>query len=269
MGNKEAYFNRLLELCDGNEDKKREFINESYKVALDTRKFEIDMYWRRANYFWLFIAAIFVAYFSALREKLEYVSGALSILGFLFSFGWNMVARGSKVWQENWEMHIRYLEEEIHGPLFKTFSLPNNDFWKLSKEYPFSVSKVNQILSLFTCLFWLGIFGYSLSEIFPDTWKYEIGIKTLNTFVFISFIVIFILGVVVLFTFSKSFQSKDLKKGNESNIIDYYKKTRNGKKTGDFYYYKRYRQQSILVKKRNVSILKQNWLNCIVEILKK
>src|SRR5258706_16354530 len=30
--------------------------------ALDIRKFEIDLYWRRATYFWAFIAAAFAAY---------------------------------------------------------------------------------------------------------------------------------------------------------------------------------------------------------------
>ena len=32
-------------------------------IALDIRKFEIDLYWKRAAYFWTFIAAAFGAYF--------------------------------------------------------------------------------------------------------------------------------------------------------------------------------------------------------------
>ena len=35
---------------------------EALKQALDIRKFEIDLYWRRANYFWTFIGAAFVGY---------------------------------------------------------------------------------------------------------------------------------------------------------------------------------------------------------------
>lgn len=31
-------------------------------LALDIRKFEIDLYWKRATYFWAFIAAAFAGY---------------------------------------------------------------------------------------------------------------------------------------------------------------------------------------------------------------
>ncbi len=40
---------------------------EALKHAHDIRKFEIDLYWRRAAYFWTFIAAAFGAFF--LLEK--------------------------------------------------------------------------------------------------------------------------------------------------------------------------------------------------------
>jgi hypothetical protein len=33
-------------------------------MALETRKFEIDLYWRRTIYFWAFISLAFVAYFT-------------------------------------------------------------------------------------------------------------------------------------------------------------------------------------------------------------
>jgi len=36
--------------------------------ALDTRKFEIDLYWKRATYFWAFIAATFAGYFLILSK---------------------------------------------------------------------------------------------------------------------------------------------------------------------------------------------------------
>lgn len=236
MKNKQAYFDRLLELCGNDDEKKREFIADAYKVALDIRKFEIDMYWKRANYFWLFTAAIFIAYFAAFRESLVYVSVTLSLLGFLFSFGWYLVARGSKVWQENWEMHIGFLEEEIHGPLFKTFGLPNTNFWYLFKEYPFSVSKVNQILSLFTSLFWLGVFLFSLNKLFPDSWKREIEQETLDILLFTSFTLLFIVGLSVLIIYSKSFQYKDLEKNKSDDYEKYYFDEK--KEKGNFYYKK-------------------------------
>jgi len=36
---------------------------ESLKYAHEIRKFEIDLYWRRAAYFWTFIVAAFAAFF--------------------------------------------------------------------------------------------------------------------------------------------------------------------------------------------------------------
>lgn len=266
MKNKEAYYKRLLELCRSDDGKKREFIAEAYKVALDTRKFEIDMYWKRANYFWLFTAAIFIAYFAAFRENLVYVYVTLSLLGFLFSFGWYLVARGSKVWQENWEMHISYLEEEIHGPLFKTFNLPNTNFWKLTKEYPFSVSKVNQILSLFTSIFWLGIFFYSLNKLFPDRWKCKINQETLDIILFAGFTLLFIIGLGVLIIYSKSFQYKDLKKNKSEDYEKYYFDEK--KEKGNFYYRKRGGQKSILGDEMKTPIFKKNWLEYIKAIFK-
>lgn len=37
-------------------------LKSALATALDIRKYEIDLYWRRAAYFWTFIAAAFVAF---------------------------------------------------------------------------------------------------------------------------------------------------------------------------------------------------------------
>lgn len=42
-----------------------EHIDEALERALDTRKFEINLYWRRATYFWTFIGATFGGFFIA------------------------------------------------------------------------------------------------------------------------------------------------------------------------------------------------------------
>lgn len=252
---REAYFKRLLENC-GTEEQKRKYIEESYKVALDTRKFEIDMYWKRATYFWAFIAAIFVAYFTAINretsQSITLLATSLSLMGFFFSVGWHMVARGSKVWQENWEMHIGYLEDEIHGPLFKTFKIPKteNAYYHFSSEYPFSVSKVNQVLSLYTCLFWLSLFTYSLYILFPQkikdfiTQSLAIDINTIHLIFYLAAIILFIVlllyGFVKIIKYSKSFQVGDLK--NSEGL----KKEKGKNSFQSFYYVKRGSLESII-----------------------
>lgn len=92
---------------------------EALKYALDIRKFEIELYWKRAAYFWTLIAAAFAGYF-ALRSAEKLREGPLFLvtcLGLVLSVAWYLVNRGSKFWQENWERHVDILEDEIIGPL--------------------------------------------------------------------------------------------------------------------------------------------------------
>jgi len=75
--------------------------------ALEIRKFEIELYWKRAAYFWTFIGASFAGYgavegSSGIADKAA-LTVPLSCLGLIFSFGWFCVNKGSKQWQENWE----------------------------------------------------------------------------------------------------------------------------------------------------------------------
>ena len=135
---------------------------KALEFALDIRKFEIELYWKRATYFWAFIAISLAGYGSVLAakeircdEKGEALLTA-SCLGLVFSVAWYFVNRASKLWQENWEKHVDLLEDAVIGPLYKTV-LRDDDirFWRLWGPYPFSVSKLNQILSMFVVLLFL------------------------------------------------------------------------------------------------------------------
>jgi hypothetical protein len=138
---------------------------EALEKALDIRKFEIDLYWKRATYFWGFLIVIFAGYFAVLGSKLEYLSYRdkllalllISCLGFIFSYCWFLVNKGSKYWQNNWERHVDMLEDEIMGPLYKTVIDEENkkgliNYITSAEEY--SVSKVNQTLSYFLVIIW-------------------------------------------------------------------------------------------------------------------
>jgi hypothetical protein len=95
---------------------------EALRQALDIRKFEIDLYWKRATYFWTFIGAAFAAYFVLPKDGEPRVlepTYAVTCLGFLFSLAWYFVNRGSKAWQQNWEMHVDLLEDEAMGHCIK------------------------------------------------------------------------------------------------------------------------------------------------------
>ncbi len=87
----------------------KKILAEALKQALDTRKFEIELYWKRTTYFWAFIVSIFIAYFAVLNKNYDNfpeLRVMISIVGFLFSIGWYLVNRGSKYWQESWELQV-------------------------------------------------------------------------------------------------------------------------------------------------------------------
>ena len=141
---------------------------------MDIRKFEIELYWKRATYFWTFIAAALAAFgaiqASSVATKTD-LSVILSCLGVVFSFGWLAVNRGSKHWQENWENHVDMLEDKEIGPLYNviiTRSPPSGTGeWlthSITGPSQISASKVNQIISLYVSVLWIGLLFYSLPK---------------------------------------------------------------------------------------------------------
>lgn len=132
--------------------------------ALDIRKFEIELYWKRASYFWTFIAAVFAGFFAVQASSSEAkneLSAVLSCLGVVFSFAWFCVNRGSKYWQENWEKHVDVLEDNVIGPLYKvvlsrnkTLSCKDKCIDGITGPVPLSVSKINQLISFYMAILW-------------------------------------------------------------------------------------------------------------------
>jgi len=173
---------------------------EAHAQALDIRKFEIDLYWKRATYFWTFIAATFagfVAIQASTAESKVDLSIIISCLGFVFSFAWFCVNRGSKFWQENWEKHVDVLEDDVTGPLYKVVLSRNQDGnWRdksvhlLTGPSKLSVSKINQLISLYVTLLWAILVFYSLPTFNSDAtinWFYAslIGLSILTCGLFL------------------------------------------------------------------------------------
>ncbi|MGH1593001.1 RipA family octameric membrane protein [Yersinia proxima] len=136
--------------------------------AHEIRKFEIELYWKRTAYFWTLIAAMFAGFLLlASKHSEKAIDNAdlylifIASTGFVFSYGWFLVNKGSKFWQENWEFHIDRLEDEITGPLYKTVlhrqnCMEKNKKWKELMHAPqnFSVSKINQFIAVYTMFLW-------------------------------------------------------------------------------------------------------------------
>jgi len=149
---------------------KSEKLKAAFNQVSDIRKFEIDLYWKRAGYFWALIAVAFAGYFAILSSQhitskffLSFIVGAI---GFVFTFAWHLVNRGSKYWQENWENHLDLLEDEITGPLYKTLlerpSLDSLSEKLVTGPLSASVSKINQWVSVFVLFVWILLVCYSI-----------------------------------------------------------------------------------------------------------
>ncbi|MGY3893291.1 RipA family octameric membrane protein [Aeromonas enterica] len=184
------------------EDERSEILIAAYYQAADIRKFEIDMYWKRATYFWALIAVAFAAFFAVSsaehlspQDKNLYLS-AISSAGFIFTFAWFSVNKGSKYWQENWENHLDLLEDKITGPLYKTKLERPQDDSGLEKliigPQPYSVSKINQIIAVFTMILWLFFIGsVFLNKNTTSTCNIMLYIPIIMAAVFILFIVLY------------------------------------------------------------------------------
>ena len=127
-----------------------------FDVALVTRQFEIDMFWKRSLFFWGFIGAAFVAV-AALEGKSAPLSLLVSGFGMVCSLGWTLVNRGSKYWQEQWESKIEAVEDTITGPFFKERMKPQDKGWWLSGRQ-YSVSRIVIAVSDYVFLVWVAIF---------------------------------------------------------------------------------------------------------------
>lgn len=139
--------------------KKDSKLAKAYEVALDIRKFEIELYWKRSGSFWLLVGGIAAALGFLLSGKIDSNSNAvlsrraieiacccLSMAGATISYAWSLVNAGSKFWQRNWEYQVDILEQRILGPLYKTV------FSKKDERMMYSVSEINIWISRYVCL---------------------------------------------------------------------------------------------------------------------
>jgi len=81
-----------------------------YKHVLDTRNFEISLFWQRSNYFLILNSSLAVGFFN-LKAKLY--ECCLAALGMLASILWFNVNLGSKFWQSRWEQSLHDIESKM------------------------------------------------------------------------------------------------------------------------------------------------------------
>lgn len=205
--------------------KKSDEINffDVYKIILDTRKFEIENFWKRATFFWGTLAILFVAYYS-IKIDIRYLS-IVSLTGLIYSLIFSLSIRGSKYWQEHWELLAKKYEKKLNDilifrwKLFDEINKENKDTLSILKPYRISVSKLVMIISDFLTLSWLSLFLkdiiylYRISD-FNNPFNFETA--THFSLLFIALLFIFSIMLVYIAAFIGKTNKENKKKAKES-----------------------------------------------------
>lgn len=138
---------------------------KALEYAIQERRLEIELYWKRATYIITLNAAALTAFFLAAKIDDQKSQTLLMILigvfGMVVSFVAMGINFGGKFWQQHWERMVELLENDVIGPLYKTATdREKKSSWDTS--VPISVTKANLILSCLLFGTWLSITGYKV-----------------------------------------------------------------------------------------------------------
>lgn len=104
---------------------------EAFKTALDTRNFEIHLFWQRSNYFLVLNTAIGTGFFAVNDHELALLLGGLGIAA---SVLWLLVNLGSKFWQERWEQQLKEQEHHLKPTFVKFFDVTDTELHAIVKK---------------------------------------------------------------------------------------------------------------------------------------
>jgi len=117
---------------------------------------EIELFWKRALFFWGFITTALVGY-SVARDKAPFVGLVFCALGVVAAEVWMLANRGSKYWQEVWEKRVERMEVPAIGLMFGAKEESTSKGTWLSGRR-FSVSRLAIAFSDFVFLAWVFLF---------------------------------------------------------------------------------------------------------------
>ncbi len=173
---------------------------ESLEVSIDNRKLEIELLWKRTTVFWGFIVALYIGVATIKNSSMQLAS-ILSNIGMVFSLIWTLSNRGSRSWQESWEIKAAYLFKKLY------FSKSDIDIYqrvvddKKNKETFFilrhrkySLSRLLISLSDFTVIFWIGLSGYFFIDLLQEI-KFN-SVKDYSGVIFFLFSVFYCVYIV-------------------------------------------------------------------------
>ncbi|MDC4405081.1 hypothetical protein NQ665_01825 [Acinetobacter baumannii] len=102
-------------MSESNNEKVTE-LKAVYKLAIDTRNFEIHQLINRNNFFMLFQGVLLAAVFNNQASK-PFVEFVICFAGIFISWHQIGVAAGAKYWQEWWELKASEIEDELKNAM--------------------------------------------------------------------------------------------------------------------------------------------------------
>lgn len=204
-----------------------------FDKIIELRKFEIENFWKRTLFFWGTIAIIYAGYFKA-DITYEYKI-IVPLIGLLFNIIFSLSTRGSKYWQEHWEMMAFEYEDVNNITLFngdQRETIDNNNKSVFTRPYRFSVSKLTMLLSDLSTLIWLILWikeiiflikkNYLKFDCFPTMidW-YTIGIISIHMLL-IGYFVSFLKFGKVYYSFKEGNNKENNTASNENGNVDNY-----------------------------------------------
>ena len=177
---------------------------KKFEIALQTRNFEIEMFWKRSNYFLVLNTAIAVGFVSLIKEggyiNVDVLSYTYALffcfIGWAVCIAWTKVNLGSKFWQSYWEELLTNLSDDMGLDYFAKSYKNNNRVMnnlrdtkhKLWERYynhsvlekP-SVSKWMTALSFFFLCVWFVaglIISYAICWVFFLVWIISASLGT-------------------------------------------------------------------------------------------
>lgn len=218
-------------------NKKKKFpdderLEKMLRIALENRKLELELTWKRATYFSIFIGAIAIAFTAILNaENFDnpFLNLLLPLLGYIFSFAWFLANKGSKFWQENWEAHSDILARQFLGNI-SNILLKETGKTGLFNGASYSVSKTSIAVSFIITVTWFLFFLMQVWIILIDGNGLSSNSNVLlwfQTFILVTAI----LTPILLYNFCRSTFAKKEPQQFSSKDIEYFDLKKFEKKT--------------------------------------
>lgn len=141
-------------------DLTKEEIETAYKNAISARNFHLDHFNKWMTYYYVAVAAIFVAFYNLKKsDNSSLVYGLLSF-GFLVSALWHLSCKGYYFWTKNWlDIVLKFEkqlsdEQSIYSIFSKRVKNENNKLYLPTQSANVSTSKVTLLLSFVASWTW-------------------------------------------------------------------------------------------------------------------